>query len=294
MGFDYFYGQQAEQFSFYRIPKVLFTDERFRGISAEAKTLYGILLDRMNLSAKNGWLDGQGRVYIIFTVEEIESALTCGNKKAISLLAELENKAGLIERKRQGLGKPNLIYVKNFLDSGLSGKGHFLKCQNDTSGSSQMTSAEMSKAHGSNTESNDLDLSDTDPFFPALQPEDDEMRKRGQYRDYFLEQLDYDLLLQDSHYDHTELEEILELLIDTCCTNRKMIRIAGDDKPVELVKSRLMKLDGEHIKFVLDCLRENTTKVRNMKQYLLASLYNAPLTMSNYYTALVNHDMANR
>ena len=124
MGFDYFYGQQAEQFSFYRIPKILFTDERFRGISAEAKTLYGILLDRMNLSAKNGWLDGQGRVYIIFTVEEIESALTCGNKKAISLLAELENKAGLIERKRQGLGKPNLIYVKNFLDfldSGLSG-----------------------------------------------------------------------------------------------------------------------------------------------------------------------------
>lgn len=264
MGFDYFYGQQAEQFSFYRIPKVLFTDERFRGISAEAKTLYGILLDRMNLSAKNGWLDGQGRVYIIFTVEEIESALSCGNKKAISLLAELENKAGLIERKRQGLGKPNLIYVKNFLDSGLSGKGHFLKCQNDTSGNSQMTSAEMSKAHGSNTESNDLNLSDTDPFFPALQPEDDEMRKRRQYRDYFLEQLDYDLLLQDSHYDHTELEEILELLIDTCCTNRKMIRIAGDDKPVEVVKSRLMKLDGEHIKFVLDCLRENTTKVRNM------------------------------
>lgn len=294
MGFDYFYGQQAEQFSFYRIPKVLFTDERFRGISAEAKTLYGILLDRMNLSAKNGWLDGQGRVYIIFTVEEIESALSCGNKKAISLLAELENKAGLIERKRQGLGKPNLIYVKNFLDSGLSGKGHFLKCQNDTSGSSQMTSAEMSKTHGSNTESNDLNLSDTDPFFPALQPEDDEMWKRRQYRDYFLEQLDYDLLLQDSHYDHTELEEILELLIDTCCTNRKMIRIAGDDKPVEVVKSRLMKLDGEHIKFVLDCLRENTTKVRNMKQYLLASLYNAPLTMSNYYTALVNHDMANR
>lgn len=86
----------------------------------------------------------------------------------------------------------------------------------------------------------------------------------------------------------------MELLIDTCCTNRKMIRIAGDDKPVEVVKSRLMKLDGEHIKFVLDCLRENTTKVRNMKQYLLASLYNAPLTMSNYYTALVNHDMANR
>ena len=97
MAFDYFYGPQAEQFAFYRIPKVLFTDGRFGNISTDAKTLYGILLDRMNLSAANGWLDQAGRVYIIFTVEEIMSALSCGNKKAVSLLAELEQKAGLIE-----------------------------------------------------------------------------------------------------------------------------------------------------------------------------------------------------
>ena len=112
---DYFYGDEAEQFSFYRIPKVLFTEERFRGISAEAKVLYGILLDRMNLSRKNGWLDDDDRVYIIFTLDEVMSSIGCAVQKAAKLLSELDEKSGLIERKRQGLGKPNVIYVKNFI-----------------------------------------------------------------------------------------------------------------------------------------------------------------------------------
>ena len=114
MAFDYFYGPQADQFAFYRIPKVLFTDRRFGNISTDAKTLYGILLDRMNLSAANGWLDQAGRVYIIFTVEEIMTALSCGNKKAVSLLAELEQKAGLIERKRQAVNYRRLSIAENF------------------------------------------------------------------------------------------------------------------------------------------------------------------------------------
>ena len=130
---DYFYGPQAEQFAFYRIPKALFTDPAFRSISTDAKALYGLLLDRMNLSARNDWLDEQGRVYIVFTVEEIMESLACGNKKAVGLLRELEVEASLIERRRQGLGKPNLIYVKNFI------KGNFLKCPNDTSVSVQST-----------------------------------------------------------------------------------------------------------------------------------------------------------
>lgn len=110
--FDYFYGKQADQFAFYRVPKTLFTEERFWNVSADAKMLYGILLDRMNLSAENSWLDDAGRVYIIFTIGEIKNSLGCAEKKAVKLLDELEKKCGLIERKRQGLGKPNLIYVK--------------------------------------------------------------------------------------------------------------------------------------------------------------------------------------
>ena len=127
MTYDYFYGQQADLFTFYRVPKVLFTNERFWNISADAKMLYGILLDRMSLSAKNGWIDESGRVYIIFTIDEAKSALNCAEQKAIKLLSELEKKAGLIERKRQGLGKPNLIYVKNFISAVDS---QLLNCEN--------------------------------------------------------------------------------------------------------------------------------------------------------------------
>ena len=114
MQYEYFYGAQAEQFSFYRIPKALFTEPNFRELSTDAKVLYGILLDRMSLSLKNQWLDAQNKVYIIFTVEEIMDALNCANQKATRLMVELEKQVGLIERKRQGLGRPNLIYTKNF------------------------------------------------------------------------------------------------------------------------------------------------------------------------------------
>ena len=130
MSFDYFYGQQSDLFTFYRVPKVLFTNERFWNISADAKMLYGILLDRMSLSAKNGWIDKNGRVYIIFTIDEAKMALNCAEQKAIKLLSELEKKAGLIERKRQGLGKPNLIYVKNFISAVDS---QLLNCENHNS-----------------------------------------------------------------------------------------------------------------------------------------------------------------
>ena len=114
MQYEYFYGAQAEQFSFYRIPKALFTEPNFRELSTDAKVLYGILLDRMSLSLKNQWLDAQNKVYIIFTVDEIMDALNCANQKATRLMVELEKQAGLVERKRQGLGRPNLIYGKNF------------------------------------------------------------------------------------------------------------------------------------------------------------------------------------
>ena len=108
--YEEFFGiDESEQFSFYRVPKLLFTDSRYRNLSAEAKLLYGLFLDRMGISQKNGWIDKDGRVYIIYTVEDVMEALGCGNKKAIQILAELEKKGNLILRNRQGLGKPNLI-----------------------------------------------------------------------------------------------------------------------------------------------------------------------------------------
>ena len=115
--FDYFTGMEAEQYSFYRVPKVLFTEPCFKALSCEAKVLYGLMLDRMSLSIKNRWLDSEDRVYIIFTVEEIAELMNCGTQKAVKLVKELDssNGIGLIEKKRLGLGKPNVIYVKNYI-----------------------------------------------------------------------------------------------------------------------------------------------------------------------------------
>lgn len=287
---DYIYNVEPERFSFLRVPKILLQNEAYAGISAEAKLLYSLLFDRTELSNKNGWLDDQNRVYIIFTVAEIRECMNCGNKKAIQLLDELENKAGLIERKRQGLGKPNLIYVKSFYRTvDKYGERHFLKCQNDTSGSVKMTSQEVSESHSNNTDNKKTDMNHTDlSFLPGSEAKG--IEKIDDYKAYFREQLDFDILLHNNPYDRETLEGILDLLVEVCTSKRRYTRIAGDDKPTEVVKSRFMKLDSSHIGFVLDCLKENTTSVRDMKQYLLTTLYNAPTTISAYYQSKVNYD----
>ena len=119
----------------------------------------------------------------------------------------------------------------------------------------------------------------------------DGMGAREIYREIILDNIGYEYLIQDSHIDREQLDEIAELIVDTVCSARKTIRIAGDDYPAEVVKSRFMKLDSSHVQYVMDCMRENTTYVRNIKKYLLAALYNAPSTISNYYSSLVQHDM---
>ena len=296
--YDYFYGAESEQFSFYRIPKVLFTNERFKTISAEAKILYGLLLDRMTLSAKNGWQDKDGKVYIIFTIEDIMDAMGCADQKAGKLLFELEKKCGLIERKRQGLGKPNLIYVKNFI---ASSESRFKKRENHGSGEVIITDQEALKSRCSNTDPNDTDFSDTDLLlFTSFrenhyrEPKRSEAISREEYREIIMENIAYDVILNDYPYERDTVTEILEIIIDTVCTTKSTIRISGDDKPAEVVKSQFLKLDSEHIKFILDGLKENTTRIRNMRQYLLATLYNAPLTIGNYYRSLVSHDMSEK
>ena len=288
--YDYFYGPEGEQFSFIRVPKIFFENEAYRSMSAEAKILYGFLLDRVSVSLKNGWKDDQNRIFIICTIEEIMEKIGCGNKKAIQLLSELEDKIGLIERKRQGLGKPNLIYVKNFIRTvDNTGQRHFLKCQNDTSGSVRTTSLEMSESHGSNTNLSNTDMSNTENLiYPGT--DSDGMAERRSCEDYFRRSLEYDILLQNNPYEKETLEGILDLLVDTCCSHKAYIRIAGDNKSGEVVRSRFMKLDSSHIQYVLSCLKENTTDVRNIRQYLLAALYNAPTTISAYYQAKVNYD----
>ena len=271
--FDYFYGQSGEMFSYFRVPKILFRDIRFKDLSTDAKTLYGILLDRMGLSVKNGWLDEQGRVYIIFPVQEVMDALGCADNKATKLFRELE-KFGLIERKRRGLGKPNLIYVKNFADP------RFRNREKNGSGAADSAQQETAKSRGNKTEWNKTEGSETDPFSSDAEDEPDE---RTRLEAYFMQSLEVDLLLRVCPDEEDTIHQIVNLLVDTCSSKRRMLRVAGDDKPAEVVRSRFMKLNADHIRFVLKCLAESTAPVRNMKQYLLAALYNAPTTMQLYY-----------
>ena len=281
MAFDYFYEEQSQQFAFYRIPKVLFTGNRFQKISTEGKVLYGLLLDRVSLSRENGWIDEEGRVYIIFTLNAIRQAMNCAEKSAIKYLTELED-FGLIERIRQGLGKPAIIYVKNFIDQyNLQVK----TCNNSSSGPVEVPVQDQYNLQPNYTNNNNTDFNNTNPILSG----DEE---RMGYEMFLKDQLDVEILKQEYPHDREMIDGILELILDVLCSKRKMIRIAGDDKPVNVVKGRFMKLTIEHIRYVMTCLQENTTKIRSIKQYMLAALYNAPSTIDGYYRAEVNHDMA--
>lgn len=373
--FDYYRGMEAEQYTFYRIPKVLFTAECFKALSCEAKVLYGLLLDRMSLSIKNRWFDEEDRVYIIFTVEDVMELLNCSRQKAIKNLAELDSEKGigLIEKKRLGLGKPNVIYVKNFIikespeqeekepenagntqkyenhtsrsmenelpevpksyfkeyENQTSGsmknrllevpESNFKKCENHTSRSMENRLLEVPKSYSNNTDINNTDLSDTEfsnteysktdlndtePGVSVIYPNPiqsnlsisgtapDVMEEMDAYRDIIREHISYECFQDGRYHRREDVDELVELMVEVMMLpDNGTVRIAGVEKPVAVVKNRFMKLEHGHIEYILTCLGANTTKVGNIKAYLLTTLYNAPLTISNYYTAEVNHDL---
>lgn len=301
--FDYYYGMQSEQFTFYRVPKVLFTNPQFKGLSSDAKLLYGLMLDRMSLSVKNGWVDEHNRVYIYYTTENIMEDLGCAKEKCTKVVAELDSKKGigLIEKKRQGLGKPDKIFVKNFIsvESGTGDclqnpevrKSNFKDTENQVSGSSMGESAENGKSNTNNTEKNDTDYNDNKSNLIVSGCAFDEMREDEMYRQIIKENIAYDDLLQVYPQEKATIEGIYELLFETMVSKNKHIIVSSNKYPADLVKSKFMKLGYSHVVYVLECLQKNTTVVKNMKKYLLAALFNAPSTMDSYYRSQVNHDM---
>ena len=285
MVFDYFYEEQSESYSFYRIPKMLFTEEIFEALSTDAKVLYGLLLDRISLSRENGWMDDAGRVYVYYTIKSVKKSMRCANTKACGLLRELDE-FGLIERKKQGLGKPTIIYAKDFTRFR---KAELLGSDKQNSvilhtGTLDDRKSERNKTEKNNTESNKTN--------PILSGADKDMDERASYRNYLNSQLDMEIMYERYPYDRETLDAIMNLMLDVVCSKRKTIRIAGDDKPVSVVKSQFLKINSMHLEYVMDCMKKNPAKVRNIKQYLLAAIYNAPLTMQSYYQAWVNNDMA--
>ena len=174
--------------------------------------------------------------------------------------------------------------------------------ENPTQLNKDISRTDLSKKEESNTDiSNTHSIPILSPYPSPFTEDAAEPERKGTeaktqsaveiYRDIIKDNIEYDILIQDPKMDKDRLNEIVDLMLETVCTARKTIRIAGDDYPAELVKSKFLKLNSSHIEFVLDCMRENTTKVRNIKQYLKAVLFNAPSTIDSYYTALVNHDL---
>ena len=304
---SYFYGKEADQYSFYKIPKLLFTDEHFKKVSVEAKVLYGLMLDRMSLSVKNQWLDGEGRAYIYYSLEDIMDALGCSNKKAITIMKELDAEAGigLIEKKRQGQGKPTMIYVKQFVIRDVQEcknytseekptipevkKLHVLKCKNDTSRSEGITCLEVKKIHTNKNNINNTELSNTESNL--ILSENDRMGSEVEaYTELIKENLEWDLFREYYPYEQELLDGIFDLILETVLCKSESIVIASNRYPTAVVKNKFLKLNSSHIEYVIDCFKANTTKVHNIKKYLLATLFNAPTTMSGYYQAEVNHD----
>ena len=292
--FQYFYGDEADMFTFYKIPKILIKDDRFKDLSSDAKILYGLALDRMSLSIKNGWFDEEKRAFIYFSIEDIMDLLNCGKNKAVSSMKELEV-IGLIEKKRQGMGKANVLYVKNFvvIETGSeSRKINFLNPENRDFRIPQNKLQESLNSGSNNTKENNTEMSNTE-FNHVLSLSD---RKGGDemltYAALIKKSISYESLLERHPLDSELVEEIYELILETVIGKNESMVIARSEYQMEFVRSRFLKLNSLHIEYVIGCMQTNTTKVKNIKKYLLATLFNASTTMSGYYQVEVNHDMA--
>lgn len=304
--FSYFTGNESEMLTFYRIPKLLVTDPYFRELSSDAKILYGLMLDRMSLSARNGWIDAKNRVYIYFSIEDTMEMLACGRNKALKTMTELDVKdgIGLIERKKVGQGKPAMIYVRNFISRSSDGSSevyilNFKKSQNQTSRSPECKPLEVynedpNKNKKNKTEKNNLsDLIAGGGADEARSSDRKHLSDVAGYAELIKANIEYPSLLEQYPLEHDVVDGIYELILETVLSQKERICIARDSYPAELVRSRFLKLDYDHIEYVINCLKENTSKVRNIKKYMLAALFNAPATIGHYYQAEVNHDMAN-
>ena len=290
--FEYYYGNEAEQYSFFRIPKTLFTDLKFKKLSVEAKILYGILLDRMSLSIKNKWLDEENKVYIIYTIEEIMEVLNWGRNKSVKVMKEIEE-IGLLEKKRLGLGKPNLLYVKNFIYTENNkttevSKSNLKKFKKQTSGSLENKSQEVSKEDSNNTninntETNNTDFNNTTPISPLekLGEKSKKTLEEEELKETIKKNISYEIFEKVRIEEKKQVDVMINVLVKAL-TSFTNIKIGGRHISNENFKEKFLSLNYKHIDYVLKYLRENAPKdIRNINAYLLTLLYNADESIRN-------------
>lgn len=383
--FDYYYGVQSEQFSFYRIPRLLIKDQHFKGLSSDAKLLYGLMLDRMALSMKNHWLDNENRAYIIYSISNVMEDINCSKPTCVKIMKELDS-FGLIERKRKGLGKPDIIYVKNFAvledsqeqdEESSDAADTFeenkpvMSNENITSEGKQDELPEV-KDFNFNNEAYGLEMVETEEIFKekeqispnvgvnsgiskkselpevkdfnfwnektltsggkeslplevknlapnynnnnynnqsynyinqsyqsnlssqadqACKDEIDTIGNTDAYIQQIKKNLDYDFYMTNdvAYMDKDLLKELFVIICDVVCTKSETIKISGYVYSCDYVRSKFLRLTSNHVMYVMDCIKNTTTKIANIKAYLLVALFNAPSTIDHYYQQEIRH-----
>ncbi len=383
--FDYYYGVQSEQFSFYRIPRLLIKDQHFKGLSSDAKLLYGLMLDRMALSMKNHWLDNENRAYIIYSISNVMEDINCSKPTCVKIMKELDS-FGLIERKRKGLGKPDIIYVKNFavledsqeqdeessdaadtfeenksvmsnenitsegkqdelpevkdfnfnneayglemvetgeifkekeqispnvgVNSGISKKSelpevkdfNFWNEKTLTSGGKESLPLEVKNLapNYNNNNYNNQSYNYINQSYQsnlssqadqACKDEIDTIGNTDAYIQQIKKNLDYDFYMTNdvAYMDKDLLKELFVIICDVVCTKSETIKISGYVYSCDYVRSKFLRLTSNHVMYVMDCIKNTTTKIANIKAYLLVALFNAPSTIDHYYQQEVRH-----
>lgn len=303
--FEYYYGNQTETFNFVRVPWVLFTYPAFAKLSNDAKMLYALLLDRMSLSRQNEWFDEDNRVYIIYTVEEAAATLNCCSEKASKLFKGLDdvNGIGLITRKRRGLGKPSIIYVKNFIidenpDDSDSKNSRDEESRSQDKGISELQSTENpvscaeenrvlepdnSEAIKNNIIKTDISNTEYQSYRSVGGCERDEATA------IVNDNISYDIITESNSSIADMITEIRNIMVDVICGDRQVI-ISGKVVPAETAKSTFMKLNDEHIIYVIDNISKLEGKIQCPDKYICTALYNAAYTCNiSLFTGFTAH-----
>ena len=313
MQFDYFYGNEAEQFTFYRIPKILITSPHFKKISDSAKLLYGLMLDRMSLSIRNGWLDDDNRAYIFFTTNDVMEQMCCGTEKATKMLTELDSEKGigLIERVKQGQGKPAIIYLKKFYeleDTARSTKLSEIESQdfqeskvktfeNRKSGLSEIESLEFRK---SKCNYNNINNTDINYIYPINQDnyniQNSDTKTEEEWIDRYTKtvdeiktQIDYDYLI--NHAECDIVDEVVNIMAEVMTVYRPRYKIEGDFIEYNAVVNKFRQITAQKLEICLLAYSRKIQRIKNPKAYWISTLYNIPLTSGIVLQNMINSDI---
>ncbi len=318
---------------------MLIKDQHFKGLSSDAKLLYGLMLDRMALSMKNHWLDNENRAYIIYSISNVMEDINCSKPTCVKIMKELDS-FGLIERKRKGLGKPDIIYVKNFAvledsqeqDEESSDAADTFEENKPVMGNENITSEgkqdELPEVKDFNfwnektltsggKESLPLEVKNLAPNYnnnnynnqsynyinqsyqsnlssqadQACKDEIDTIGNTDAYIQQIKKNLDYDFYMTNdvAYMDKDLLKELFVIICDVVCTKSETIKISGYVYSCDYVRSKFLRLTSNHVMYVMDCIKNTTTKIANIKAYLLVALFNAPSTIDHYYQQEVRH-----